>query len=73
MTRKLSQNLNMGIKTTQNFTLISKLLRKMRKVANKEDIGKKKYEKLGVRLLLCHGFEISVKFCAFWILVCKKK
>jgi hypothetical protein len=27
-----SQNLNMGIKTTQNFTLISKLLRKMQKI-----------------------------------------
>jgi len=27
-----SQNLNMGIQKTQNFTLISKLLRKMQKI-----------------------------------------
>jgi hypothetical protein len=35
-----SQNFNMGIKTTQNFKLISKLLRKCKKLANKKVTGK---------------------------------
>ncbi len=33
--------MNMGIKTTKNCTLISKLLRKMQKIANKKVMGKK--------------------------------
>jgi hypothetical protein len=35
------QNLNISIKKTQNFVLISKLLRKTRKTANKKVTGKK--------------------------------
>jgi hypothetical protein len=36
------RNLNMGIKTTQNFTLILKMLRKFEKLANKKVTAKKK-------------------------------
>jgi hypothetical protein len=41
-----SQNLNMGIKKMKNFTLISKLLRKMRKFCYQKSYRQKKCAKL---------------------------
>jgi hypothetical protein len=43
-----SQNLNTGVKATQNFTLISKLLKKMQKFANKKVTGKRSLPNLFV-------------------------
>ncbi len=82
-------------KTTQNFMLISKLLRKCEKFANKKVTAKKKCEKSEVLLFYTtnfgigsvwhitfsgwiffhyfHRFEIGVKFCEFWILLCQKR
>jgi hypothetical protein len=40
----------MGIKTMQNFTLISKLLRKKQKISTKKVKGQKKGAKLGIFL-----------------------
>jgi hypothetical protein len=78
----------------QNFTLISKLLRKMLKICEQKVTGKKKGAKLGIFLFYTtnlqkflannffwvpfffnyvQGFEISVKFCVFWILISKKR
>ncbi len=87
----------MGTKTMQNFTLISKLLRKMQKLANKK-LQAKKGAKLGIFLFNTtnlqknfannfswvhffqffffnsfHRFEISMKFCVFWIVISKKR
>ena len=84
----------MGIKTTQNFTLISKLLRKMWKTCLQKSYSQNKCEKSEVllfyttKLQKClannffwvdfffdyfHRFEISVKFCEFWIIICQKR
>ncbi len=87
-----SQNLNMNIKTTQNFTLILKLFRKMRNIFQQKLIGKKRCAKLEFFLfyittkVFCkqlflgalfsyyfHGFETSVTFCVFSILIFKKR
>ncbi len=67
----------MGIKTTQNFTLIWNLLSKMQKKANKKVCKIEVCWQITFSMYTFsnyfHGFEISVKFCVFWYSYVKKE
>ncbi len=60
----------MGIKTTQNFTLISKLLRKMQKFANKKFTCKRSVQNWSLFssiLLTCKSFwQLTFSRCTFF-------
>ncbi len=69
-TFSMQNYMNMGIKTTQNFTLISKLLRRIKKIVNKKVMGKKSVQSWSLSssiLLTCKRFwQITFSGCTFF-------
>jgi hypothetical protein len=62
-----SRNLNMAIKTMQNFTLISKLLRKMLKICYRKSYRQKKGAKLGIFLFYTTNLQKFLANNFFWV------
>ncbi len=58
----------MGIKTLQNFTLISKLLRKMLKIHKQKSYRQEKGEKLGIFLFYTTNLQKFLANNFFWVL-----
>jgi hypothetical protein len=59
--------MNMGIKTTQNFMLISKLLKKMWKICLQKSYSQKKCEKSEILLFCTTNLQKFLANNFFWV------